>query len=338
MNDIMIELDVLIANRPKEEQWTARFNPIHTPLPALKDIAKILGFYDYPRRSRTVDLSKQEHPHYASLGAVDDFTDDFLLWAYERQCEHDPANKPYYLDCLRGIAQGRKSSELEMKVAMAASAGEVGLQEVQEAYKFFALDPNTREGDEYIIGVYNSRIESAPRQKDEARDCLRVIAKARNSQKIESVANDRAMTFEEALAFLNVTADTQSDSIEAAAVAMVSRPLAWTLNLLFPPDSFVENIYLTFPRPLTQISRESLPLYESLHINVETILLYNVLRHLWNPAQARQHLTLARHTTDFKCRITTYQMRPFWHIIKAYQVAHQLGPKIVTLRLYGSSR
>jgi ubiquitin carboxyl-terminal hydrolase 25/28 len=116
-----------------------------------------------------------------------------------------------------------------MKVAMAASEGEVGLQEIEKAYKYLALDPDTREGDDYIIGVFNSRIEAAPLQKDEARDCLRVIAKARASAKIEAVANDRAMTFEEALSFLNVTEDTHSDSIEAAAVAMVSHPFDLTL-------------------------------------------------------------------------------------------------------------
>jgi ubiquitin carboxyl-terminal hydrolase 25/28 len=235
INDVMIELDVLISNRPPEEQWTSKVSVLHVPVPALKDIERSLGYHDYPKRSRTVDLSKQEHPHYASLGVVDDFTDNFLLWAYERQCECDSSNRPYYLDCLRDIAHGRKSSELEMKVAMAASEGEVGLQEVEEAFRFFALDPDTREGDEYIIGVYNSRIESAPRQKDDARKCLRVIAKARNSQKIEAVANDRAMSFEEALAFLNVTEDTQSDSIEAAAVAMVIIPLYFAFKLHHRP-------------------------------------------------------------------------------------------------------
>lgn len=224
INDVLAEIDVLIASRPLEEQRGSKVHVSHVPLPALKDIERSLGYYDYPKRSRTVDLSKREHPHFASLGAVDDFTDNFLLWAYERQCECDPSSRPYYLDCLSNIAHGRKSSELELKVAMAASEGEVGLREVEEAYKFFALDPNTREGDEYIIGVYNSRIESAPRQKDEARIALRAIARARNSMKIDAVANDKAMSFEEALEFLNVTGDTQSDSIEAAAVAMVSCP------------------------------------------------------------------------------------------------------------------
>ncbi len=169
-----------------------------------------------------MDLSSEEHPHYASLGAVDQFTDELLSWAYDRQCECDPANKPYYLDCLADIAKGRQSSDLETKVVMATSAGQHGLKEIEDAYRFFALDPATVEGDDYIIGVYATRVEAAPRQKDEARQCLRVIASARNSEKIEAVANDQTMSFEEALEFLNVTQDTPSDSIEAAAIALVS--------------------------------------------------------------------------------------------------------------------
>jgi ubiquitin carboxyl-terminal hydrolase 25/28 len=217
----LIEIDTIL-----DEQYTSnpqnKAKPIYNPEPALKDIERSFGCLDYPKRSRTVDLSSEEHPHYASLGAVDQFTDELLSWAYDRQCECDPANKPYYLDCLADIAKGRQSSDLETKVVMATSAGQHGLKEIEDAYRFFALDPATVEGDDYIIGVYATRVEAAPRQKDEARQCLRVIASARNSEKIEAVANDQTMSFEEALEFLNVTQDTPSDSIEAAAIALVS--------------------------------------------------------------------------------------------------------------------
>jgi ubiquitin carboxyl-terminal hydrolase 25 len=218
IDDAMIELDTIIADLPAGGQTKV----IHVPVPALKDIERSLGCFECPKKSRTVDLATEEHPHYASLGAVDQFTDDLLSWAYDRQCECDPANKPYYLDCLADIAAGRKSSDLETKVVIATSAGEHGLKEIEAAFKFFALDPSTTEGDDHIIGVYTTRIDSAPRQKDEARQCLRVIASARQSAKIEAVANDQTMSISEALEFLNVTEDTPSDSIQAAAVVMVS--------------------------------------------------------------------------------------------------------------------
>lgn len=186
------------------------------------DINRSLGFNNYPKKSRNVDLTIEPHPHYASLGALDTFTDDLLIWAYDRQCECDPRNRPYYLDCLSGLANGRQSSDLQTRVVMATSAGEFGLQEIEDAYKFFVLDPNGSLTDDHIIGTYKSRIESAPLQREEARQCLRKIAKARDSDKIEAVANDKTMSTDEALEFLQVTADTASDGVIAMAEVMVS--------------------------------------------------------------------------------------------------------------------
>jgi ubiquitin carboxyl-terminal hydrolase 25/28 len=206
-----------MVTRPQDEGPRAT---VHH-LPALKDIERSLGCFDYPRRNRTVDLSTDEHPCYISLGAVEDFTDKFIEWAYDRQCECDPLKKPYYLDCLEDLATGRQSADLQMRVVMATSAGELGQKAIEESYRYFSLDPDSIEGDDHIMGLYKSRIESAPRQKDEARECLLNIAKHRGSDKIEALANDRTMSFEEALEFLSVSADTASDSIEASAVALV---------------------------------------------------------------------------------------------------------------------
>ncbi len=49
----------------------------------------------------------------------------------------------------------------------------------------------------------------------------------------KALANNETMSFEDALEFLNVSADTTSDSIEAAAVALVSSSATlWTCSLL----------------------------------------------------------------------------------------------------------
>jgi ubiquitin carboxyl-terminal hydrolase 25/28 len=177
--DVLVEIDLHITDRSKPEQQAALTRPIHKPVPALKDIERSLGYSDYPTRSRTIDLSTEEHPHYLSLGVVDNFTDDLLIWAYDRQCECDPSNKPYYLDCLQGIATGRESPDLQMRVVMATSNGEHGLKAIEKAYKYFSLSPDTKEADNHIMGLYKSRIVSAPRQKDEAREYLLILAKAR---------------------------------------------------------------------------------------------------------------------------------------------------------------
>lgn len=226
VDDVLVELELLITERPPAE---ARANPkirvTNVPVLASKDISRSLGYHGYPTTRRTedvVDLTIEPHPHYASLGALDSFTDDLLIWAYDRQCECDSRNKPYYLDCLLSLANGRQSSDLHTRVVMATSAGEYGLKEIEDAYRFFTLDPNDNLTDDHIIGNYKSRIESAPRQKDEARQCLRRIARARNSDKIEAVANDKTMSHNEALEYLGISADIDSDTIIAAAEAMVN--------------------------------------------------------------------------------------------------------------------
>jgi ubiquitin carboxyl-terminal hydrolase 25 len=155
------------------------------------------------------------------LGAQDNFTDELLVWAYNRQRECDPRNRPYYLDCLAGLAEGRNSGELQTRQAMAESAGELRLSEIEAAYKFFALDPKMEHTEDTIIGTYKSRIENAPLQRDEARKCLNTIGEAKDSEKIKAVANDKTMTLKEAFEFLDLTEDVDNDTIQAAAVGLV---------------------------------------------------------------------------------------------------------------------
>ena len=227
-DDVTTEISIQLALRPMAEKQASKTNFSFMPIPAERFIQIVLGYLDYPTRSRIISLDPEEpdHPHYISLGADRDFRDDYLTWAYDRQCACDPANVPYYLDCLSAIAQGRDSSDLQTKVVMITSSGEFGLKAIHEAYRFFGLHPETKEGDDHIIGVFKSRVESAPRQKEEARNSLLAIAKSRNSEKIRAVANDRAMTIEEALAFFDVAANIESDSLEAVAVSMVGQTLS----------------------------------------------------------------------------------------------------------------
>ena len=51
--------------------------------------------------------------YYAGLGAVGNFHDSLIQFAYERQVSCDPGNSSYYLECLDGIAEGRKSEDLK---------------------------------------------------------------------------------------------------------------------------------------------------------------------------------------------------------------------------------
>lgn len=298
----------MIAKRPrKEHEGPKGPRPVHIPLSAMKDIERSLGYFEYPKRSRVIDTTRDEHPYYASLGATDDLTNDHMEWAYDRQCKCDPFNKPYYLDCIADIANGRGDGavDLQMKVAMAISAGEVGLNKIEEAYKFFGLAYNTKEGDDHVMGLYKSRIESAPRQKDEARECLHVIAKHRNSEKIEALANDKALTFDEALEFLHITANTDSDSIEAAAIALVSCTFLMDSLLFLWPYVQCQNLLLYSPSIKTK---------ERLHEPCVRLPIGGLVTSLfsgpllpWNLATVIMLLALAMHTN-----VSRSNPKPSW--------------------------
>lgn len=176
LQDVMDELSQIIEDRRRVEEPDSRFS--YNSRSAMKRLQRSFGCWDYPRKSRghNDDDSNSEHPHYASLGACGDFTDDLIVYCYFKQKRCDEPNKPYYLDCLAGIATGRESSELQVEVAKEDSSGELRLQTIHDAYNFFSIDPSTSEGDTYILGVYRSRIDSAPRQKDEARYVLSQFA------------------------------------------------------------------------------------------------------------------------------------------------------------------
>ena len=128
---------------------------------------------------------------YAGLGAKSDFHDELLSFAYDRQIVCDPPNAPYYFECLQGIADGRKSEDLQTKQAIEASSGKISLGDVREAYKAFGLEyPSNELSDETIIGNFHSRISDAPKQEPELRTALRNIGESRSSAKIQYIASN----------------------------------------------------------------------------------------------------------------------------------------------------
>lgn len=321
-----------IIQRPQSEQQVTRNQLQFLPQAALPLIVRSLQYTDYPTtvRSRTkpVNLDALEHPHYASLGAVEDFSDELLSWAYDRQCQCDPKNKPYYLDCLSGIAEGRSSEDLQTKAVMAESAGEYGQQAIENAYKFFGLDYKTKEGDDHIMGLFKSRIESAPRQKDEARKCLLIIGKARNSDKIEALANDRAMSYEEAMEFLQVSEEVTSDLIESAAVAMVCR----LLKLRMLKVNQLTNLKIRPPKETYQKQHEQCELLQPSAV----ITIYNKQRRTWSPAPPVY--LLIKHILD--CRYTTAcsPRRPFLPTFSNSRMTMGLAQGTIMPKLFVLSR
>jgi ubiquitin carboxyl-terminal hydrolase 25/28 len=225
LQDVITEVIQHMVNSKPED---VALGFVWTPLPAYNDQKKVLGCMDYPTHKRPIELESDTHPHYLGLGANRDFSDQLVLFAYHRQRYCDPKNSPYYLECLIGISGGRDSSDLEIEFVSARSKDENTLSEIEGAYKFLdiPLDTplDTPNGDDWILGVYKSRIESAPRQKEEARNSLLIIGRARDSVKILDFANNKEMTYEEALKFLELpSGDVTLEWVEAMAGTKVSR-------------------------------------------------------------------------------------------------------------------
>ncbi|KAI9825184.1 MAG: hypothetical protein M1819_000589 [Sarea resinae] len=214
LDDVEKELMILIDQRPSEEK--RGHNTQFMAPSSIRDIEGTLGCLDYSKVAssrRTVDLTVQEHPYYASLGATSDFADELLIYAYKRQTDCDPANIPYYLECLQDIAKGRQSETLQIEVTMQVSAGQVSRKDVRDAYAYFGLPPTASLDDEHIIGLFKSRIADAPKQEEEARSYLRTIGQVRGSEIIERAVSNTITTYDQALSWLGAELSTPDEFI-----------------------------------------------------------------------------------------------------------------------------
>lgn len=114
------------------------------------------------------------------------------MFAYGRQILCDPGNTPYYLECLQGIAEGRKSEDLLCKAVLEESEGKISLKDVRNAYSELGLTPNL--DDDTIIGAFNARLSDSPKQEVQLRRALKIIGQSRNSDQIQVAASNSTFT------------------------------------------------------------------------------------------------------------------------------------------------
>lgn len=126
LENYSIELQILIdqfclrngsTNPASREAWRE----------SRQDIERVLGAQGYDQApNRKLRSSEEDHPHFASLGALGDFSDNLISFCYDRQTDCDPENIPYYFDCLQDIANGRQSETLIIKASTLASQDVIG--------------------------------------------------------------------------------------------------------------------------------------------------------------------------------------------------------------------
>lgn len=219
INDARYELNTILLSFPENERTSVRHQPLYPP-PARDIIERAIGCTDYLKVKGRVETRtsnhEEDHPYYASLGAVGDFADELILFSFSRQTAVDSENAAYYYECLQDLAVGRKSEFLEMQVAMLGSQGLTSRREVEAAYRSFGIDPvhAMHINDEHIVGVFKSRLSDiSPSMADETRRQLRIIGEARNSEIIKSEAAGAIETYEQALSWLDLTHDQADDFI-----------------------------------------------------------------------------------------------------------------------------
>ena len=217
LDDVLKELHVLLSLQDGHERRLAGadFAMASVAPPAIQGFRSLLGCLDYETNpgSQSLDTEEDEHPFYAGLGSVINFHDNLLSFAYDQQQVTDPANSPYYLQCLQGIAKGRKSESLHTKAAIEESSGKVSLDDIRSAYTALGLDPSLPVDEDTVIGTFQSRTTDAPRQEAELRRCLKIIGQHMASRRIEDFAADAVNTYEQALSWLGATAEMGDDFI-----------------------------------------------------------------------------------------------------------------------------
>ncbi|KAG9858946.1 cysteine proteinase, partial [Aureobasidium melanogenum] len=183
------------------------------------DFARTLSAQNYDKvPGRNLDSTEEDHPCYASLGALGDFSDRLIAFSYERQAACDPIEGPYYFDCLQDLATGRQSEILITKSATLASQNTLSRKDINQAYKALGIEPRFQENvdDEEIIGLYKSRwSDSSTAGQSDLKIALKTVGQARNSRYILDTAADTVETYEQALAWLGADATQADDTIVA---------------------------------------------------------------------------------------------------------------------------
>lgn len=214
LDDTIHELSVLIQQRPSLEKKTPySLDPL---APAKNELHDALEAGNYSKASRFIEFQMPGQPCYEDLGALEDMSSDLIIEAYQRQVAVDPAKGPHYLQCLRLIAQlrgGPDGNTINEAVMMAYSKGAYTTEDLQNAYRYFNLNPDDPTlTEELIVGRFYSYISSST-QETEARQQLFRIGEARRSERIKSVAEDRVSTAEQAQVFLGVEENTPDDFV-----------------------------------------------------------------------------------------------------------------------------
>ncbi|KAF8982330.1 ubiquitin-specific protease ubp2 [Entomortierella lignicola] len=163
--------------------------------PACNSIMEKLGCAKYERdpKEKVVDLTNRStliselQSHLGKLGCVTDMSDEIVIDAFEKQISHDVTTAHSLVDVLVETQKKRHSERLDIEIACRKSEGIVTTAELRSAYMDFDI-PNFGDGinDDVLMGLLRASLGSASREN------LKIIAKARNNNSINQLADEES--------------------------------------------------------------------------------------------------------------------------------------------------
>lgn len=175
------------------------------------------------------------HSYFASLGALSDFADSLVDFAYERQVQCDALNEPYYYECIQSIAKQRGSEELQLKATMLESKGLVSRRDLSEAYRYFHLPSDGGAADDdRIYNMFQAQhADLGAQEQEKAREMLGRIGRRRGSKLLINASQQTIETAQEAYAWLGNGLGPETDDSFVVTI--------FSLRVSKTPSSLVAN-------------------------------------------------------------------------------------------------
>ena len=170
--------------------------------------------------SRRIPDTNAQLPFYNSLGALPDFSDSLVEYAYDRQTLCDPERQYYYFECLQEITDSRHTEQLQMKVATLESQDVVSRRDISAAYRYLniPLHEGAQHQDARLLDLFQARQSDLGQSaQEEARTHLYKLGVARGSQLLINASRQSVETYQDALSWLGngVNKDTPDEALLA---------------------------------------------------------------------------------------------------------------------------
>ncbi|ODV95123.1 hypothetical protein PACTADRAFT_42612 [Pachysolen tannophilus NRRL Y-2460] len=174
----------------------------------------------------SLDIEDRKLDHskgYITLSCKNrDYSDENIKEIYKILVTIDPANEMKYFDCLKEVANYRRTTNIMTYIAQLSSEGKIGFDELCEYYKTLQipLDANVNDiSDEILIDQYKLLVSNTTSKslKDSLRSSFSKLGKIRHSAFIQDYLNSEPLDdLEQAYNNLDISESVDDDVVITA--------------------------------------------------------------------------------------------------------------------------